>query len=523
MTTQGNQHSRGSALPYKYAILIAVTPALMVFIIDSTVVNVALAKLSAVFAVDLSTVQWTVSAFALAVGVVTPTASYFERRFTLKRVWIVVLSIFTGASIVCGLAPTFWVLVMARLLQGLSGGILGPLALSSIFRAFPEGERGAATGLLIIPLVAGPAFGPSLGGYIVTYLDWRFIFFVNLPLGVAAILLAAVLLRDDVPDPHLHLDVIGALLSSVALGSLLYGLSQVSTYGWGSAMVRTLLAVGVVGLAALVVYELFQDEPLIELRLFQQPQFAIANLVGGISTLALFGAEFLFPLYLQELRGMSALQSGLILLPQGLAIAFAGPVAGRLYDRVGARPLVLFGLVLLAVNTWQLTHLTLTTSLSSLGWLLVTRGIALGFVRQPTQLVALSAAPDRLQTNATSLLTVVLSTFQSLGVALLSTVAQTQSVVHATQLSWQVSAYSAQGGFLRQLTGTLQLAGMTADGARQAATQLLLSQLSLQGSMLGFADAYAVTFGLTLLAFVAAFALPSRKAPQAGAPELLAG
>jgi DHA2 family multidrug resistance protein len=503
---------RKPAMAYKYAVLIATIPAVLVVILDSTVVNVALAKLSAVFAVDVSTVQWVITAFALALALATPMASFIERRYTMKRVWIVALTAFTVASVACGLAPAFWIMVVARLVQGLAGGVLVPMAVASIFQSFPEGERGGALGAFAIPIVAGPALGPTLGGYIVTYLDWRLIFFINLPIGAGAVLLAATLLRDDEPEQGVRLDVVGTVLSSIGFGAVLYGLSRVGVDGWGSLMVRTLLGVGISTLCVFMAYELGQTDPLLDVRLFRIPQFLIANLVGWVSVMALFGAEFLLPLYLQNLRGVTALDTGVLLLPQGLAIALSGPIGGKLVDKMGARIIVLIGLALLTVNTWQMAHLTLDTSFATLRWLLVVRGIALGFALQPSQLVALGVVPPKLRTNASSLNTAMRGVFQSFGVALLSTVVQTQSVVHTTTLAWQVRPDTAQGTLLAQLAATLQPTGVSVEAAQSAAVATLFGHIARQGATLAFADAYGVTFMAALVAIVVAFLLPGRGA-----------
>ncbi|MBV9119984.1 MAG: DHA2 family efflux MFS transporter permease subunit, partial [Chloroflexi bacterium] len=458
--------------------LLVTIPAVMVVILDSTIVNVALAKLGAIFAVDVSTVQWVITSFALALAVVTPMASFLERRFTMKRVWLFALVGFTGASVMCGLAPAFWLMVIARLVQGLSGGLLVPIAISAIFQAFPPRERGAALGAFAIPIVAGPALGPTLGGYIVTYLDWRLIFFVNVPIGAAAVLLAVWFLKPSQPEAGLRLDLVGALLSSVAFGCILYALSRVGEDGWSSITVRTLLAVGLSGLCAFVAYELTQDDPLLNMRLFGISQFFVANLVGWVSTVALFGAEFMLPLYLQNLRGLTALDAGILLLPQGLSIAIAGPIGGRMADRIGARIVVVVGFILLTINTWQMAHLTLDTTFGTLRWLLIVRGLALGFSMQPTTLVALGVVPAHLRTNASSLNTAMRGVFQSFGVALLSTIVQTQTAVHTTMLAWQVQPDSSQGMFLTQIAGALHGTGMALADANLVAVQAVMGQIA---------------------------------------------
>src|SRR5262249_26361974 len=206
-------------MAYKWAVLLCIWPALIMVMLDYTIVNVALATLGSVFGVNVATVGWTVTGFALATGVVTPLASFVETRFGTKRAWVAALSLFVGGSLLCGLAPAFWVLIAGRLLQGVGGGVLFPIVMSVLFNAFPEGERGAAMGLLIIPVVGGPAFGPTIGGYIVTHLDWRWVFLVNLPVGALAVSMAAALLRPSAPPGDARLDDVRAALSAVGFGA----------------------------------------------------------------------------------------------------------------------------------------------------------------------------------------------------------------------------------------------------------------------------------------------------------------
>src|SRR6266567_116417 len=444
-------------MPYRYQVLFCIMTGITMFLIDTTVVNVALAKLEAVFAVDVATVQWAITAYALASGIVTPMADYFTIRFGMKRLWLVALAGFTAASVMGGLSPAFPVLIVARILQGLSGGLLLPVGISTIFRAFPPDQRGLALGLFAIPIVAGPALGPTVGGYIVTSLDWRLIFFLNLPIGVLSVIMGAALIRDEREDREPILDVWGAILAAAGFGTILFGLSRVADDGWSSLTVEGLVLFGALCLFVLAVHELEVDHPLLEVRLFAIPQFLIGNIVGWTSTVALFGAEFLLPLYLQNLRDLSAFDTGLMLLPQGLSIAVAGPIAGRLTDKIGVRPVAVFGFILLAVNTWNLAHITLDTSYGTLRWLLIIRGAALGCTMQSSQLVALASVPPRFLTNASSLNTAMRNVFQSFGVGILGVLVQTQTVAHTAVLSQEVTATSEGGLFIqRAAAGLLQ-------------------------------------------------------------------
>lgn len=328
-------------------------------------------------------------------------------------------------------------------------------------------------------------------------------------------------LRPDTPTRATRFDMLGALLSSAGVGLTLYGLSRVDADGWSSLSVRGFIGFGLVSLVAFVIYELGVAEPLLDVSLYARPRFLAANIVGWVSTIALFGAEFMLPLYLQNLRGVSALDAGLLLMPQGLSVAIAGPIAGRVVDRIGARWVSMFGFALLAFNTFQLSQITLATSFDTLKLLLVVRGLALGCTMQPTQLSAMSVVPPQLQTSASSLITAMRNVFQSFGVAMLSTVVTTQTVVHSTVLSWNVRPDTVPGQTLPQLSATLQqTAGLSSSVGDIAAAVLMLNQIGKQGAVLAFGDAYRITFFAAVAAFFLAVLLPGRIKAEPGAPTL---
>jgi DHA2 family multidrug resistance protein len=498
-------------LEYKWLVLIAMLPGFTVFLLDVTIVNVALARLGAVFDVNYASVQWVITGYALASGIATPMASFMETRFTMKRVWVGALAGFTAASVLCGLAPTFWVLVLGRIIQGFAGGMMLPLAISTLFQVFPPGQRGQAMGFFAIPMVAGPALGPTIGGYIVTNWDWRLVFFVNLPIGIVAVLLGVLALHPGRPNFKVRFDTVGAILSSVGFGLTLFGLSRVDANGWGSMTVRGCIAAGATSLFAFVLYELSRDDPLLNVRLFAIPQFLVANVIGWVSTIALFGAELMLPLYLQNLRSMSAVDTGLLLMPQGLSVALAGPLAGRMVDKLGARWVCMFGFALLAINTWQMSQITATTSYDEIKFLLIIGGLALGCTMQPTQLSAMAVVPPQFRTNASSLNNAMRNVFQSFGVAMLSTVVTTQAIVHSQILSWDVRPGTVEALAIPQLSATLQQSqGLSGSVADMAAMSMMLHQISEQASVLAFGDAYRITFYAAVLAFFLATLLLGR-------------
>ncbi len=428
---------------YKWQVVSSVIFGTFMVIMDATVVNVALPTLRTAFSTSgggsIGQVQWVISGFVLAIGIVTPMAGLLADRFGIKRVYLLSLLGFTLASALCGFAPNLFLLIIFRILQGLAGGSALPLGTALLFSAFPPEERGLAFGVFGIPLVAAPALGPVIGGALVEYVNWRFIFFVNVPIGLLGVSIGWWLLRESKREGHVPIDYVGAILAFIAFGGILYGLSTGAPQGdsstvagsnaagatgnWGTWQVILSLSVGVVALMIFVIWELHKrDEALLDVRLFRRPTFTIANVIGWICVIGFFGAEFLLPLYLQILRGLSPLQTGLLLLPLAIASGILSPFVGRLQDKIGPRLLVTLGFGLLIINTWQFSLLSLTESYVYIAFLLVLRGVALALVLQPTLLAALSGIGPRALPRASSLVNASRSIFQSLGVAMLATI-----------------------------------------------------------------------------------------------------
>ncbi len=415
-------------LQYKWKVLISVIFGVFMIILDSTVVNVALRTLQSSYNASLSDAQWVISVYVLALGITTPLSGFLADRFGIKRIYVGGLALFVVGSLLCGIAPSvfpssIWWLVAARALQGVGGGLAQPLGSSFIFSTFPPKEQGLALGIFGIALVAGPAMGPILGGYLVDLNLWQWIFFINVPIGILGVTLASLWLRERPVTRKPKPDPLGILTAVVGFGAVLFAASEVSEKGWGSSIVITAFIVGAISLLAFALIELFvAKEPLLDLRLFRNPSFLVASLIGYVSVIGLFGAEFLMPLYLQVLRGRSALQTGTMLLPIAISAAIATPISGRLYDKLGPRPLIVTGFTLLIINTWQLAQLQANTPISTILILLALRGLALGMTVQTTFATALGAVPRENLSRGSSLINGTRFVVQSIGVALLATV-----------------------------------------------------------------------------------------------------
>jgi EmrB/QacA subfamily drug resistance transporter len=518
MVTEQSQLARAGRepLPQKYKALITVIFGIFMVILDTTVVNVAFPTLRAEFGASLNDSQWIISIYVLALGVSTPLSAFLAGRFGMKRIYLAGLSIFIIGSFLSGISPTLGFMIAARALQGFGGGIALPLGAAIILRSFPPKEQGYALGIYGVAILVAPAVGPILGGYLVDQNLWRFIFFINPPIGLIGIILGSFFLSDFKSDHRPALDWLGLIAEVVGFGAVLYAASVAANFGWSAPGVLTWLVIGAIGLTAFGLIELFiAKDPLLDLRLFRKPTFMSANMLGYVSVIALFGAEFLLPIYLQFLRGKTAFETGLILLPMAVTGGVATILAGRLYDRMGPRPLVAIGFSLLILNTWQLSQIQANTPMSWIMFLLALRGLAFGLTIQTTFVTALSVVPLPEIANGSSLTQATRQVVQAIGVAILATVL-------ASALSPQISAL--QQKFLNSppQSGVAPLAICQPTSGKQAAATIKLADASSRISpqvapllneacnenIAGFEQAYRITFFFAILAFLIGLLLP---------------
>jgi EmrB/QacA subfamily drug resistance transporter len=455
-------------IPYKYAVALTSALGLFMVVLDNTIVNVALPAMRASLNTDLSTVQWVITAYFLAQAAVIPIAGYFSTRYGLKRMFIIALAIFSAGSLLCGLAETLagadagaGLLIAFRVLQGIGGGMLFPLATSIAFGAFPPEERAASSAFVAIPVLLAPTLGPTAGGLIVdSSAGWPWIFFINVPVGIIAMLMISRIMRPEADAEAARtrtgLDWPGLLLSMVGVVLVVYAFALVGEtrpgtvtalnprgeiWGWGYWLVWTLLAAGLALLAAFGLYETrVPRDPVLDLRLFRTYSFAIATFLTWISRAIIFGSFFLLPLFLQEFLGLSAVEAGLALMPQGIGAAIGITTGARLYDRIGPRYLVTLGLIALTVSSWLLIGISAETTAWSLAPILLLRGVGFGWGNLPLQTLALSSITGPALPKASSLYNASAQIFSSIGVAVLSTLFIQEIAENAATLAGQAMA-----------------------------------------------------------------------------------
>jgi len=400
-------------------------------ILSSTVVNVAVPDLQATFHAGLTDVQWILTAYLLGLSTVIPISGYVSDRFGTKRVYLVTLVAFTIASGLCGLAWNLQSEIAFRVIQGLAGGMVMPVGMTIIMRMAAPDERGRLMSILGVPLMLAPALGPTVGGWLIQVFDWRWVFWVNLPAGILALVLGFFFLEAGrMPWVERKVDVVGLFLATPGVALVIYGLTQAAVYGWSSWEALLPLAGGVLLVVGFVSWELRQEHPLLDMKVFRDAGFAASMVVGVIFASALFGAVFLIPVFMQEVQGKDTLQAGLLLAPQGLAAAAAMTISGTLSDRFGARPIVFSGILVLVAATLLLVKVTPATD--NWSWILITsaRGIGMGFAMMPNFAAAYVTLPQAAIARATALSNTLQRVSSSFGIAVLATIVEGRIAAH---------------------------------------------------------------------------------------------
>ena len=532
MNVENTTAEKPRGLEQKWKVLISVMFGIFMVILDSTIVNIAFPTLRREFGASLADAQWVLSIYVLSLGVTTPISGFLADRFGIKRVYLLGLGLFAFGSFLCGVAPSMGLLIAARALQGFGGGIAQPLGPAQLYRAFPPKEQGTALGIFGIALVVAPALGPILGGWLVDLGIWRAIFFVNVPIGILGVFLGSRFLLDYRAQRKPGFDPLGLITAVAGFGAVLYAASIAESTGWTGSTTLIILGFGVLALITHAVVELkIVKEPMVNLRLFTNPTFLNAALVGYVATVALFGAEFMMPVYLQAFRGQTALGTGVILLAVAATSAFATPTAGRLFDKIGPRMIMIVGFIVLCVNTWQLALIQGNTPISYIVFLLALRGLAVGLTLQTSYVTALSSIPLDQLPRGSSLMNSTRFVVQAVAVATLATilVGSLSPDLKAQQEQMQEQQVSITTPFgICETPGVAaqdnlppgalaSLASLPASAAAGAKAKIVAGLQSVcDQSMQGFENAYRITFYASIGALILSLFLPGWPAKWGG-------
>lgn len=410
------------SLEYKWIVAIAFLLGIFMDLLDMTIVNVALPSIARDFNVTEGGIEWLITGYTLSLAVWIPASGWLGDRFGTKRIFMLAITAFTAGSLLCALSWNLDSLIFFRVLQGVGGGMMTPVGTAMLMRAFPPSERARASTVLMVPIAVAPAVGPVLGGVLVDQLSWEWIFLINLPIGVIALFFAFFMLREERQPTAGPFDLRGFFLSGAGLPLLLYGISEGPSSGWGSVRVLLPAIAGVILLTTLVLIEMRIPHPLLTFRLFLDRMFRTGNILIFMMAGGMFGGLFLLPLFLQQMRGLSATESGLTTFPQAIGMIVASQITTRIYPKVGPKRMVLVGGFGVTLATAAFLFVDLGTSLWTIRAIMFVRGFFFNTTLVPMQAATYATIQRQDQGRASSLYSTTRQVGASVGVAILSTV-----------------------------------------------------------------------------------------------------
>lgn len=492
---------------------------MFIAILNQTMVNVAIPHMMNDLNVSTTTIQWLSTGFMLANAIMIPISAFLMETISTRLLFASAMAFFTIGSLLCGIGGVFSIIMFGRVVQAIGAGIMMPLVTNIFLRIFPPDKMGRAMGMMGIAMMFAPAVGPTFAGYMVEHYSWRILFFIMVPLGAIEVLLTFKYLSNILKLTYPRLDWLGAIFSSIGFGALLYGLSEAGSRGWGDSVVDISIIVGLVFLVFFVYRELAAKAPMLNLRVFSNLTFTMSTLVSMIVNMAMFGAMLLLPIYVQNIRGYSALDSGLLLLPGALLMGVMSPISGILFDRFGVRPLAIIGLTITAVTTYQLTKLTDATGYSHLMLIYAMRSFGVSFIMMTIMTEGLNALPPQLKGHGTAVSNTMRQVASSFGTALLVTVMSTRTTEHAVNYSNNLTMNNpiASENIGLFEAGVAAVTGLPAELGGAFAMTILGGLVTKESTIGGINDAFLVATLLTAIGIF--FSLFLRRPKKASHPK----
>lgn len=386
--------------------------------LTETIMNNALPTIMHAFSINQSTAQWLTTGYILVVGVMMPTTAYFMDRFKFRPLFIITISAFLVGTIIAGISPNFWILLLGRMIQAISVGISMPISANVLMLLFPKEKRGTAMGLAGVVVIFGPALGPTIAGLILKYYSWRMLFHVITPIAIIILILSVLFCRNIKETKKIRLDWPSLISSSLGLGLLLYGFSY-----FGSLQSSLLILVGLIILAWFVHRQLHMTEPFLEMRVFKSKSFTKTTILAAFTSIAMLGAELLLPLYIQNVHGASALTSGLLLMPGAIATMAVAPISGRFFDQYGIKMMAIVGFAITALTTVPMIFFNTHTPYWIISASYTIRMAGIGMVSMQIITSGINALPRELLAHGNSVASTVRQVASSLGTALMVTTA----------------------------------------------------------------------------------------------------
>ncbi len=480
--------------------LIALTVMLptLIEIIDTSIVNVSLDHIRGALSAGYDEATWAITAYLVSNAIVIPMAGWLSRLLGRKTYLLSSIALFTFSSFMCGAAWSLRSLIFFRVLQGIGGGGLVPLSQSILLEAFPREKHGAAMAIFGMGAMLGPILGPLLGGVITDNWSWRWVFYINIPIGIISIIMNALVIQDPpyMRRTKMRIDYTGLALLALGLGSLQFVLDKGQSEDWlSSNTILTFAIISIVTLALFIINEYFSDQPIVNLRLFKDRTFASGTVVMFFAFLNLFGSIVLLPIYVQMLMGYTSFLAGLVLGPGGIATMLAMPIAGRLVHKVNPKRILMFGIAVNSLTTYLMSRFNLNADFWTFVWPRVTLGIGMGFTFIPLTMMTLSHIPKERMTEATSIYNLLRNMGGSVGIALTTTLLARRAQFHQSRMVEGLTPFDTTYQIFRErlseMLATKGLAGASPDG-------LIYRELVRQATAVAFNDAFLFISILTI-------------------------
>ncbi|MDR7001059.1 DHA2 family efflux MFS transporter permease subunit [Neobacillus niacini] len=480
-----------------YGILAILMIGAFISMLNETLLNVALPSIMKDLDVSASTVQWLSTGYMLVNGVMIPATAFLIQKYTARRLFLTAMSLFLLGTILAGFATSFPILLVARMIQASGSAIMMPLLMNVMLTSFPPEKRGAAMGLFGLVFIFAPAVGPTLSGWLIEHYDWRMLFHFVTPIAAIVVLIAIFLLKDKKKDMEIRLDFLSFLLSSIGFGGLLYGFSSAGNKGWDSPQVYITIIVGAISLVLFIWRQLKLEVPMLNFRIYKYPMFTLSSAISIVITMAMFSAMLLLPIYVQSIRGISPIKSGLLMLPGSILMGIMSPITGKLFDKYGGRVLAIIGLSIMIITSYFLSTLTLHTSYTELILIYSARMFGMSMVMMPVMTNGLNQLPAHQYPHGTAMNSTLQQVSGAIGSALLVTIMSNRTKTHATDL-----AASA----MKHLTGK----------PTPEALAEMKQQIAMKAMLEGINDSFLVSVGIACIALILAFFI--KRVKPAGNP-----
>ncbi|PEI90224.1 MFS transporter [Bacillus pseudomycoides] len=425
--------------------------------LNQTLMSVATPELMVEFKISATTAQWLTTGYMLVNGVLIPITAYLMQRFTTRELFQTSMFIFLAGTIVSAVATGFPVLLTGRMIQAAGAGVIMPLLTHVILTIFPREKRGAAMGMVGLAVIFAPAIGPTIAGYILENYKWETMFYGMIPFAVLVIVLGFIYLRNVSDRIKTKFNILSVILSTIGFGTLIYGFSQAGSLGWSNIEVLSTIAVGILALALFSWKELRSQNPLLDLRVFKYNMFSLTTIINIAVTMVMYADMMLLPLYLQNMRGYTAIESGLLLLPGALVMGFLMPVTGKLFDRFGAKWLAIIGMTITIITTMGFINLTDSTSYTYLILMSTGRRIGMALMMMPIQTAGLNQLPQRLHAHGTAISNTIRQVAGAVGTSLLVTVMTDRTKSHLQDM---IPTAAAKGLAQRELVTEASIQGI---------------------------------------------------------------